>query len=112
MIDSIRLQKFRSYNDASFEFEPGVNIIIGANTSGKTNLLEAILVLASGKSFRARDNDLVQFSKPWARLDGYFGAQPRSVKLILQGRTLQEGSLQKSFELGGKQYKRLGLDRT
>ena len=30
----------------------------------------------------------------------------------MQGRTLQEGSLQKSFELGGKQYKRLGLDRT
>ena len=107
MIDSIRLQKFRSYTDASFEFEPGVNIIIGANASGKTNLLEAILVLASGKSFRARDIELVQFSKKWARLDGYFGAQPRIVKLILQ-----DLAMQKSFEIDDKPFKRLVLEKT
>jgi len=107
MIDSIRLRNFRSYRDDSFEFDPGVNIVIGPNTSGKTNLLESILVLASGKSFRARDNDLVQFSKSWARLDGYFGAQLRTVKLVLQ-----VPSLQKSFLIGDKPFKRLSLERT
>jgi DNA replication and repair protein RecF len=46
-ISSIRLQNFRSYTlDESFEFEPGVNIIVGPNASGKTNLLEAVLVLS------------------------------------------------------------------
>ena len=73
MIDSLRLQNFRSYADASFEFEPGVNIVVGPNASGKTNLLEAVLTLARGSSFRARDSELVRFGKPWARLDGYFG---------------------------------------
>ena len=81
-LENIRLQNFRSYSDASFEFDKGVNIVIGPNASGKTNLLEAILVLSSGKSFRAKDADLVKFAKPWARLDGFFGASNRTVKLI------------------------------
>lgn len=107
MIDSIRLQNFRSYKDDSFEFEDGVNIIVGPNASGKTNLLEAILVLALGKSFRAKDADLVQFAKAWSRLDGFFGSQARTVKFIFQG-----GTLEKSFELSDKPFKRLSLDRT
>jgi DNA replication and repair protein RecF len=81
MISSIRLQNFRSYTDSSFEFEPGVNIIVGPNASGKTNLLEAVMVLARGSSYRARDLELVHHGKPWARLDGNFKKQVRSVKL-------------------------------
>src|SRR3989338_8041071 len=83
-ISSIRLQNFRSYSDESFEFEEGVNIIVGPNGSGKTNLLEAILVLASGGSYRARDLQLIQFGKPWARLDGQFEKHQRTLKLVLQ----------------------------
>ena len=69
MISDIRLQHFRSYTDDAFEFTPAVNIIVGPNASGKTNLLEAILVMARGSSYRARDSDLVQYDQPWARLD-------------------------------------------
>lgn len=114
MISSIRLQNFRSYSDESFEFEEGVNIIVGPNGSGKTNLLEAILVISSGGSYRARDFELIQFDKAlptgrqgWARLDGTFGKYTRILKLVLQG-----GTLQKSYELDGKIYKRLSLERT
>jgi DNA replication and repair protein RecF len=107
MIDSLRLQNFRSYKDESFEFEPGVNIVVGPNASGKTNLLEAVLVLARGGSYKARDVDLIQFNKPWARLDGYFGQQSRSAKLV------QKDSLvDKSFLLDDKPLKRLSLERT
>ncbi len=107
MISSIRLQNFRSYGDESFEFEPGVNIIVGPNGSGKTNLLEAVLVLSSGGSYRAREVDLVQFGKPWARLDGAFDKHARTLKLALQN-----GKSAKSYELDGKDYKRLSLERT
>jgi len=107
VIDSLRLQHFRSYKDESFEFEPGVNIVVGPNASGKTNLLEAVLVLARGGSFKARDSDLVQFNKPWARLDGYFGQQNRSVKLVLG-----DAKVDKSFLLEDKPYRRLSLERT
>ena len=107
MIDSIRLQHFRSYGDASFEFEKGVNIVIGPNASGKTNLLEAILVLASGKSFRAKDTNLIQFNKPWARLDGFFGSSKRAAKLVRQ-----DDKSNKDFTVDDKPFKRLALERT
>jgi len=105
MIGSIRLQNFRSYGDASFEFEPGVNIIVGPNASGKTNLLEAVMLLCQGSSYRARDIDLPQFDKPWARLDGNFDNHNRTLKIQL------DPVADKTFEIDGKIYKRLGYDR-
>ncbi len=107
MIDSIRLQNFRSYRDESFEFEDGVNIVVGPNASGKTNLLEAVLMLAAGSSFRASDNDLIRFSADWTRLDGFFGSQSRIVKLVRK-----DDQLTKEFSIENSVYKRLGLERT
>lgn len=63
--------------------------------------------MASGSSYRARDVDLVQFNAPWARLDGLFDKQTRSLKMVAQ-----DDKIQKSYELGGRAYKRLSLERT
>ena len=103
MISSIRLQNFRSYSDDSFEFDGGVNIVVGPNASGKTNLLEAVLVLARGSSYRVRDAELIGFGKPWARLDGAFQNSTRSLKLEPLGKT---------FLIDDKPFKRLSLERT
>ncbi len=103
MISTLRLQNFRSYKDGSFEFDPGVNIVVGPNASGKTNLLEAVLVLARGSSYRVRDAELVQFNKPWARLDGFFTQHNRIVKIEPAA---------KSYVIDDKPYKRLNLERT
>lgn len=78
----IRLQNFRSYSDDTFELSGSVNIIVGPNASGKTNLLEAVMVLALGRSYRARDNELVKFKKPWARLDSHSEHGSRTIKLL------------------------------
>ena len=104
MITDLRLQHFRSFRDISFEFSPGVNVIVGPNASGKTNLLEAVLVLARGASYRAKDNELVQFGRPWARLDGHnqTNAQ-RTVKIVC------EPAPSKLYQVDGKPYKRLSL---
>jgi DNA replication and repair protein RecF len=104
MITGVRLQNFRSYKDESFEFDPGVNIIVGPNASGKTNLLEAVMVLSRGGSYRARDIELIKFGKPWTRLQGSFLKQERVVKI--------EADNLKSFEIDGKPFKRLSLERT
>jgi DNA replication and repair protein RecF len=106
-ISSIRLQNFRSYTDESFEFEPGVNIIVGPNASGKTNLLEAVLVLARGNSYRVKDSELVQFTKPWARLDGFFEKQTRVVKI-----EKRNAKFEKTYEIDEKIYKRLSFERS
>ena len=50
----IQLRDFRNYGQLNLEFDPGVNLIVGDNAQGKTNLLEAIAYLGSGKSFRAQ----------------------------------------------------------
>jgi len=107
MITSLRLQNFRSYSDASFEFEPGVNIVVGPNASGKTNLLEAVLTLCQGNSFRARDTELIKFNAPWARLDGFFDKQIRTLKL-----EAQTSGVDKTHIIDDKPFKRLNLDKT
>ncbi len=108
MISDIRLQHFRSYHDETFEFSPAVNIIVGPNGSGKTNLLEAVLVLARGSSYRVRDSELVAYDEPWARLDARLGTpastETRTLKLV---QDLSTGRAAKTYDIEGKIYKRL-----
>jgi len=103
MISDLRLQQFRSYSDASFEFGEGVNIIVGPNGSGKTNLLEAILVLAHGSSYRVNDVELIQFEKDWFRLDAHL--EPDDVLRTVKLQTVPR--LSKSYEIDEKKYVRL-----
>lgn len=107
VITDLRLQHFRSYKDAAFELSPGVNIVVGPNAGGKTNLLEAILVLARGASYRAKDADLVAFGQDWARLDADLPAGHRTVKLQHTG-----DKVAKTFEIDGQSLGRLGPART
>ncbi len=107
MLTDIRLQHFRSYVDRAFELNPGVNIIVGPNASGKTNLLEAILVLARGNSYRADGADLLHFSHDWARLDAHTAdGQTRTFKL----QTIP--TLTKRFEVDDQSVSRLSQAKT
>lgn len=81
MIASLKLQHFRSYSQGSFTFDPGVNIIVGKNASGKTNLLEAVQVVCLGSSYRAKDAELIGHGAEWARLDAVVDDTERAVKL-------------------------------
>lgn len=100
MISNIRLQNFRSYQDESFEFGPGVNIIVGPNGSGKTNLLEAIQVLCVGSSYRVDDSDLVNFNAEWSRLDTVADGHNRTVKIFNEN-----NKTKKSYVFDDKPYK-------
>ncbi len=55
-------------------------MIIGKNGVGKTNLLEAIYTLCSGKSFRDSDEALLQFGAPWWKITGSFGDTTRELR--------------------------------
>lgn len=57
-----RLTGFRNLADTEIEFSPGVNLVLGRNGQGKTNLLEALNFPALGRSHRgARAEDLIRF---------------------------------------------------
>jgi DNA replication and repair protein RecF len=107
MIADIRLQYFRSYKDATFEFGSGVNIIVGPNASGKTNLLEAVMVVCQGSSYKAKDSEVIMHNKPWARIDARADESARSVKMQL----VPSGSVRKTFVIGGQELARLNLSK-
>lgn len=107
MVTDLRLQQFRSYKDVAFELAPGVNIVVGPNASGKTNLLEAILVLARGSSYRVKDAELIAHGSDWARIDADLPDGKRTVKLKKIG-----DKLVKTFEVDGQMLTRLVPART
>ena len=55
-IKQIQLKNIRTFENASMEFSKGIHLITGSNASGKTNLLEAILYLATTKSIQHRND--------------------------------------------------------
>ncbi|MEZ4461775.1 MAG: DNA replication and repair protein RecF [bacterium] len=63
-IVSARLSGFRNLAEAALAFSPHVNLVVGRNGEGKTNLLEALNWLALGRSHRgARNEDLIAFGR-------------------------------------------------
>ena len=81
-LENITLRDFRNYRQESFEFDPGVNLIVGDNAQGKTNLLEAVVYAGSGKSFRAQKTaELVRFGADFADLETKVFSQERNQSL-------------------------------
>ena len=70
-IQNLKLNKFRNYLSQNIEFNENINIFLGDNAQGKTNLLESIYYLANAKSFKSfRDKDLIMFNEKEMSLDG------------------------------------------
>ena len=81
-LNKLMIRDFRNYEYSELDFEPGVNLILGKNAQGKTNLLEAISYLGSGKSFRAlKSSEMVRFGAPFAELGGNILSQERDQTL-------------------------------
>lgn len=107
---SITLYNFRSYKEASFEFSDNVNIIIGPNAVGKTNLLEAVYVSSLGKGFRSKqDSDLISKGEKWSKIDAIVDQQER---LVVFDKSSQTVRLKKKYVFGGNEKKRLSFDDT
>ena len=70
-LDAITLEHFRNYAHQGVTFDPSVNVIVGENAQGKTNLLEAAVYLSCAKSPRARtEKEMISFEADAARLTG------------------------------------------
>lgn len=76
MLHRLLLQNFRLYQQQKFEFSPEMTIIVGPNTAGKTNLVESIMLLSTGKSFRAnKDIEMIRFGEEIAWVQGLLSSQ-------------------------------------
>lgn len=84
-LSSLDLQNFRNYSKRTFHFIQGTTLIVGDNASGKTNILEAIHLLSTAKSFRAqRIEEMILYDAPLARVSG-------NVSSDLEGEGVERG---------------------
>ena len=81
-VNEITLDFFRNYVHGEAKFHPGVNVIVGENAQGKTNLLEAVAYLSSASSHRARyDRELIQHGVDHAFLKAGITSRGRDMVL-------------------------------
>ena len=99
---SLKLQNFRSYDTHAIRLSQGVNIVVGPNGSGKTNLLEALYVISTGGSFRAADRDLVKHGADWFRIEARYDDDERMLTY-----SLVDTQSPKHFSLDGTKRVRL-----
>lgn len=84
-IQDLTLSHYRNYQKMQVTFDDKVNVIIGENAQGKTNLMEAIYVLAFSKSYRTpRDKELIQWNENYAKIEGTIFKRKRSFPLEIQ----------------------------
>ena len=69
-LKSTELTDFRNYRNQKIEYINGINLFIGNNAQGKTNIIESIYVSAFGKSYRAeKDVELLKFNSEFLRIN-------------------------------------------
>lgn len=100
-VDEIRMVNLRCHEQFSCHFESGINLLTGQNGSGKTTILEAVYMMAYGRSFRqARDPQLVRWGErdfrigsTWHRygpLHVQVAGKPGRTEITLQGRKVSQ----------------------
>lgn len=108
MLEHLSLVSYRSHEMFSTDISPQTNVIIGLNGIGKTNILEAILVAYTGKSYRANDTQLIHHDSEYSRIDIRHSDQVRKIYL----KRNQNGKVEKNFDIGKKKIKRLTFQHT
>ncbi|HMD02179.1 MAG TPA: AAA family ATPase, partial [Candidatus Baltobacteraceae bacterium] len=81
-LTQLSLVNVRNYAALEFSPVPGLNVLVGANAQGKSNVLEAIGMLGTGKSFRtAHESELIRAGLPSASISGEARLRAGSVRL-------------------------------
>ena len=108
-VSSIRLRNYRNYENQIINFDRGMNIVIGNNGEGKTNLLEAIYLLSTTRSHRVDDNrELIRFDSEFGSAEGnvVFNNQSSRLSVVVhkKGKTLMinNNPVRKNSEFIGK----------
>lgn len=79
VLQSLSLHNFRSHTKAQFTFDPKLTVIVGPNAAGKTNLVEALNIISTGKSFKSgKEKQLIGFGKQVAHIKATLLESPSS----------------------------------
>ena len=86
IINTLSIRNFRNHSSRSLSFNPGINVITGPNTSGKTNIVEAVYYLSLARSFRGVDDeDLIAHKAEYAEIDSQVleGSLKRNIRILI-----------------------------
>ncbi|HET7169283.1 MAG TPA: DNA replication and repair protein RecF [Candidatus Limnocylindrales bacterium] len=85
-LDALSVLDLRGYAALEVAFGPGTHLIWGPNAAGKTSLLEAIALLAWGRSHRTNaDGELIRWGRDLARIEGRVGGEVLEVAIARSG---------------------------
>lgn len=105
-IEELRLRNYRNYTDEQLTLNQGVNIFVGENGQGKTNLLESIYYLATGSNFRGnKDLELISWEAPYFRLQARLKKETSSRYFDLE--VYVDKKRNKQLKINGVKYKRM-----
>lgn len=108
LLQRLTLADFRNYTELELEPAPGLNLFVGANAQGKSNLLEGIAMLGTGKSFRtAREYDIVRAGCERAVLHGEALSRFGTVDLACTIERSSRGS-RKTYTVNGSNVRYAG----
>lgn len=107
ILDQLNLTNFRNHSKSSFNFSLEVNLIVGPNASGKTNLLEGIYFLATGKSFRIKgtEKESISYGQKVGRIEGTVvdltGGKKKMEIILTKGELEGEKVAKKKYLING-----------
>lgn len=102
ILKSVSLQNFRNYSKKEFSFPSGTTLIVGPNASGKTNLLEAIYLLATGKSFRAQlDEEMISYGEQMSNVKCQMLNREELEIILTRGEVIGRKVAKKIYKLNG-----------
>ena len=104
-IKILKLKNYRSYSDEIFKFDEKLNILVGNNAQGKTNVLEAIFFAVIGKSFKtSKEKEVIKWNSESSYIDALFQKKYREIEVELFFNNLHK----KSIKIDGVPIKKIG----
>ena len=83
-IKSLKLLYFRNYLSTNIEAHPSLNVLVGNNANGKTNIIESIFCLALGKSYRTKsDSECIMFGETATAMSCIVNKNNRELDIML-----------------------------
>ena len=100
-IDRIELKNFRNYDSIEMNFSSKINVFIGENAQGKTNLMESLYVLSMAKSHRtSNDKELIRWESDYGKIKGdiqkKYGHLPLELILSKKGKKAKVNHLEQT----------------
>lgn len=108
-LTSLHLTHFRNYEGLALEPRPGINAFVGPNAQGKSNLLEAVGMLGTGKSFRTtRDADAIAYGAESATVRGAAAVAAGTIGLACAIARVANAT-RKTYTLNGRSVRYAGF---